>query len=74
MPDSDVITLVLDQQLTRRKRWHLLYTELDEPETGSQYVGEVIDYMANHGFWVYRIDTGVALYEVSMRRITDEKD
>lgn len=74
MADEPPITLVLDQQLTRRKRWHLLYVEDGEPEAGSQYAGEIFDYMANHGFWVYRIDTGANLYEVTMRRLKPEED
>lgn len=61
-------TLAVDVTITRRKRWHILYDPQGEHVTGSQFLADVLAYMALNGIWVYRLVAGSAVYELEMQR------
>lgn len=61
-------TLYVDEVITRRKRWHLLYDPAGNYVTGSQYVADVLSYMAKHDIWAYDIAAGTDHYRLSMQR------
>lgn len=66
-------TLVIDQPLTRRKRWHLLYRPDGEYETGAQYLSDVLDYMANHDIGCYMLQSRSSEFEIEMQRAVERE-
>lgn len=70
---NKLLTVVVDVQITRRKRYHMVIDHRGETVTASGFASDVFDYLASEGHTRYNLKTAGALYHVRMERQVEKK-